>query len=213
MYEQVDTILRGVPWTLALTTLSFLLGALLGLPLCALRVSRSPALQTISIGIILVLRSVPPIVWLFLIFFGIGSGYVQLSPFTSATVGLALITAANMAEIYRGALAGVHHGQTEAAIALGFTVRHRLTDIIGPQMFRIALPSSATFAIGLLKDTAVASLIGVEEVAFQVNALAQQSFSGIGVFVTAAGIYIAMSVPIASVARWADLRLRLAVAQ
>ncbi|KMO44623.1 amino acid ABC transporter permease [Methylobacterium tarhaniae] len=211
--EALTQLARGVPWTIALTLTSFLLGALLGLGLCALRLSSSRVLRALATGAVLLLRSVPPVVWLFIIFFGIGFGYVQLPSFLAAMLGLALITAANMAEIYRGALSGVHRGQTEAAIALGLSPRHRFQDIVGPQMIRIALPSAATFAIGLLKDTSVASLIGVQDVAFQVNALAQRSFSGTGIFVIAALLYIALSLPIAALARWTDLRLRAKVAR
>lgn len=206
-------IVQGVPWTIALTLVSFAIGAALGLVLCAMRVFGDPVARVVAAVAILTFRSIPPIVWLFFIFFGIGFGYFHLSPFAAATLGLALITAANMAEIYRGALAGVHHGQTEAAIALGLSTRSRFRDVIGPQVVRIALPSAATFAIGLLKDTAVASLIGVQEVAFNVNALAQRSFSGIGIFVIAALLYVAMSLPIATLARWTDLRLRARVAR
>ncbi|GGE01376.1 ABC transporter permease [Aureimonas endophytica] len=211
--EAFSDLARGVPWTIALTALSFLLGALGGLWLCALRLSPAPLARAAATAAILTLRSVPPVLWLFIIFFGIGFGYVQLSPFVAATIGLSLITAANMAEIYRGAFAGVHAGQREAAVALGFSPRHRFQDIVGPQMIRIALPSAATFGIGLLKDTAVASLIGVQDVAFEVNALAQRSFSGIGTFAVAALLYIALSLPIASLARWTDLSLRARVAR
>ncbi|MBO0663969.1 ABC transporter permease subunit [Jiella sp. CQZ9-1] len=164
-------------------------------------------------GFILAFRSIPPIVWLFLIFFGVGSGDISLSPFISAVIGMGLITAANMAEIYRGAYAGLDIGQTEAATALGIRTYHRFRDVIVPQMLRTALPSAVTFAIGLLKDTSIASLIGVQEVAFQVNALAQRTFTGFDIYVIAALIYVAISLPFAVIARWADLTLRLRVAR
>jgi polar amino acid transport system permease protein len=59
-------------------------------------------------------------------------GYFQIDPFEAATAGLALITAANMAEIYRGAVTAIHHGQWEAAFALNLSSRHRFIDVIGP---------------------------------------------------------------------------------
>ena len=117
-----------------------------------MRFSRYGAVRSLGGSLTLTLRAIPPIVWLFLIFFGIGFGYFQIDPFEAATAGLALITAANMAEIYRGAVTAIHHGQWEAAFALNLSSRHRFIDVIGPQLLRVALPSGATYAIGLLKE-------------------------------------------------------------
>ncbi|WP_237478846.1 amino acid ABC transporter permease [Lichenibacterium dinghuense] len=206
-------IAAGIPWTLALTALSFAIGAVLGLALCGLRMAPSAPLRFVGGAVILTFRAIPPIVWLFVIFFGIGSDYVPVGPFTAAVAGLGLITAANMAEIYRGALAAVHSGQWEAAAVLNLPARSRFADVIGPQLLRIALPSAATYVIGLLKDSAVASTIGVGEIAFQAYHMSQRTFHGLDVFAIAGALYIAISLPIAFAARWADLRMRAAVAR
>lgn len=212
MLGDLGVLVAGVPTTLALTAVSFAVGACLGLPLCGLRMARNPLLRVLATSVILVCRAIPPIVWLFLIFFGVGSGYVQLDPFTAAAIGLGLITAANMAEIYRGALGAIHSGQWEAATALNLGAYHRFVDVIGPQLIRVSLPSAATYAIGLLKDTAVASAIGVHDVAFEAYHLSQRTFRGLDIFAGAALLYILMSVPMAGLARWTDQRLRAKVA-
>lgn len=211
--DNLRAILVGIPFTLALTVLAFAVGALLGLPLCAMRLSKVAALRWLALAVILVLRSIPPIVWLFFIFFGIGLGYVQLDPFSSAAIGLGLITAANMAEIYRGALSAIHAGQWEAASVLNMSSRHMFIDVIGPQLLRVALPSATTYVIGLLKDSAVASAIGVHEIAFQAYHLSQETFRGLDIYAAAGLLYILISLPIAWLARWTDLRLRAAVAR
>ena len=213
MLEDLRVVLVGIPYTLALTALAFLVGALLGLPLCAMRLSKVAGLRFVASAIILVLRAIPPIVWLFIIFFGIGSGYMQLDPFSSAAIGLGLITAANMAEIYRGALSAIHAGQWEAATVLNLSRRHLFIDVIGPQLLRVALPSGATYVIGLMKDSAVASAIGVHEIAFQAYHLSQETFRGLDVYASAGVLYILISLPIAILARWLDLRLRAMVAR
>ena len=213
LLDDLAAILVGIPFTVALTLAAFILGAALGLPLCAMRLSRIGPLALLGTALILVFRSIPPIVWLFIIFFGIGLGYIQLDPFTSAAIGLGLITAANMAEIYRGALSAIHPGQWEASQALSLSMRHRMVDVIGPQLLRISLPSATTYVIGLLKDTAVASAIGVHEIAFQAYHLSQQTFRGLSVYAASGLLYIVISVPIAWLARWTDLRLRSVVAR
>ncbi len=210
--DNLRALLVGIPFTLALTALSFVVGALLGLVLCAMRLSKFVLLRMLASTLILVLRAIPPIVWLFFIFFGIGSGYLQLDPFSSAAIGLGLITAANMAEIYRGALSAIHAGQWEAATVLNLSGRHLFVDVIGPQLLRVALPSAATYLIGLLKDSAVASAIGVHEIAFQAYHLSQETFRGLDIYAAAGLLYIVISLPIAWLARWTDIRLRATVA-
>ncbi|WP_244216063.1 amino acid ABC transporter permease [Pseudomonas reidholzensis] len=206
-------ILGGIQWTVLLTLTSLAIGVLLGAGLCAMRTSGIRLLDLTACGLILGLRAVPPIVWLFLIFFGVGSGIVQVSAFQAAAVGLGLITAANMAEIFRGALAAVHRGQWEAARALSLPARWRMLDVIAPQLLRVSLPSIASYAIGLLKDTAIASTLGVPEIAFQATHVSQMTFQGLATFAFAGCLYIALSIPVAWASRWADQRMRSRVAR
>ncbi len=206
-------IATGIPWTVALTATAFIVGAALGLPVCAMSLSRFGFLRTLARGFILTFRSIPPIVWLFFIFFGIGSDYIAVSPFQAAAIGLGLITAANMAEIYRGALSAIHPGQSEAAFALNLSARHRFLDVTGPQLLRIALPSGTTYAIGLLKDSAISSTIGVHEIAFQAYNTSQRTFHSLDVYAMSGLLYILIGLPMAGLARWTDVKLRARVAR
>ncbi len=131
----------------------------------------------------------------------------------AALIGLGLIASANMAEIYRGALASLHHGQWEAATALNFGTRHTLVDVVAPQAFRVALPSAASYLIGLMKETAVASTIGVADLAFRGNQVSQLTFKGIEVFALVGLFYIFLSLPVAWLSRSADSYLRAKVAR
>jgi polar amino acid transport system permease protein len=206
-------LVRALPWTLMLTASSFVIGAALAIPVCALASSRNPFVRTVSHSIILVIRSVPPIVWLFIIFFGIGNGLIPLSPVTSAVTGLGLITAANLGEIYRGAMKAVPAGQFEAAKVLGLSGIRQYTDVLAPQIFRVALPSAATYAIGLLKDTAIASTIGVPEMAQAAYRVSQQTFRGLEVYIISGLLYFAISLVMAYASRSLDKRLRLRIAR
>ena len=207
------TILGGVTWTIALSLTALAIGIVLGGLLCAMRTSGVALLDIAAGGLILAFRSVPPIVWLFLIYFGIGTGIVQVSPFQAAAVGLGLITGANMAEIFRGSLKAIHVGQWEAARALSMPPFWRMADVIVPQLLRISLPSIVSYAIGLLKDTAIASTIGVPEIAFQASHVSQTTFRGLESFAFAGALYILLSIPIALASRTIDQRLRARVAK
>jgi polar amino acid transport system permease protein len=213
MTEWLGIVISGVPWTLAVAVGYFVLGGLLGVPLCAMRVSKVGVLNIGAAAIIVTLRSIPPIVWLFLLFFGIGSGYVNIGAIQASIIGLGLITAANMAEIYRGALQSIHQGQWEAARALNLPAWSQFWDVIAPQLIRVTLPSAATYMIGLLKDSAIASTVGVTEIAFQANFISRREFEGLQVFAFAGLLYIIISLPIAAIARYTDGVMREKVAQ
>jgi polar amino acid transport system permease protein len=205
-------LLRGLPWTLALMAATFAIGAVLGLPLLAARASRFAVVRLAVTVLFAVVRSIPPLVWLFIVFFGIGFGLVPMSPFVACLIAFGLIAAINMAEIYRGGLASIHFGQMEAAKALNLSRAQAFRDVIAPQMVRVALPSAATYAIGLFKDSAIASTIGVQELTYQANYLSQLTFQGLKVFGLVGLIYIAVSLPVAWLSRLIDRRLRATVA-
>ncbi|NRP90584.1 polar amino acid transport system permease protein [Rhizobium mongolense subsp. loessense] len=206
-------LLRGLVWTIALTAGAFLIGAVLGVPLLIARRSRHRLVSFLAMIIIQIVRSIPPILWLFMIFFGIGMGIMPISPFNAALLGLGMIAAANMAEIYRGAVASIHHGQWEAATALDLDRWSVFRDIVAPQAFRVALPSAASYLIGLMKETAVASAIGVSELAYQGNQLSQLSYRGLQVFALVGMFYVLLSLPIAWLSRVADSYLMAKVAR
>ncbi|SNT73924.1 amino acid ABC transporter permease [Paracoccus seriniphilus] len=208
MAEILGKILSGLPWTIALTLLSLLAGMLLGVPMMMARVSRMAWLRFLSASVITFIRSIPPIVWLFVIFFGVGSGYLRIDPFPAAVIGMGLISSAYMAEIYRGALLSIHAGQWEGAAALGVSRTRIWTQIILPQLFRVALPAIATFAIGLLKDSAIASTIGVKEMTFVANQQAMATYRGLEVFSMVALAYIVISLPVAWATRELSSRMQ-----
>lgn len=208
MLQVLTNLVDGIPTTIGLTLGSLLIGALLAVPLMLARLSSSHLLRILAICLITGVRSIPPIVWLFIIFFGVGTDYIRMTPFSAALVGLGLISAAYLAEIYRGAFLSIHKGQLEAAAALNLGGFRTWIDVIGPQLFRVAIPAIATYAIGLLKDTAIASTIGVTELAFRGNQLSMATYRGFEVFSVVALLYIAISLPVAWFSRALDTRLR-----
>jgi polar amino acid transport system permease protein len=204
----VGRLAQGIEYTLLLTFAAFGMGALLAVPLAAARGSRIRLIRLVSIGYVEVLRGVPPIAWLFLLYFGLAQVDLRLESLTAAILGLGLISAAYLAEIYRGGLRAVPDGQFEAGRAIGLTDARLCFFVIGPQAIRTIMPPAAAFLIGLLKDSAVASLIGVPEVTGLSLRLTQQEFEGLAIFTAAGIVYMAMSLPLAALSRWVGLRLR-----
>lgn len=213
MLSDFSYILRGLPWTIALTLSALLVGIVLGLVLLMMRRSKLWPLRFVAVVYINIVRGIPPLVWLFVIFFGLGTGFITISPFMAALIGFGMIAGANLAEIFRGGMLAVHHGQFEAAEALNLSRYHAFKDVVAPQMLRVSLPSAASYTIGLLKDSAIASAIGVTELAYQGSQLSQLTFRGLEVFAVVGLLYILLSLPIAWLSRTADVYLRAKVAR
>ncbi|WSQ13272.1 amino acid ABC transporter permease [Streptomyces sp. NBC_01231] len=213
MLHYLSILANGIGQTVAITVTSFVIGAVLGLPLALMRYSGPLPLRLIGGAAVETVRAIPPIVWLFIVFYGIGSGSVQLSTFEAAVIGLGIIAAAYLSEIYRAGLKAVAQGQWEAAQALGLPRLAIYRKVIFPQMLGVVIPPSATYGIGLLKDSAIASVIGATDITFYASQETQATLQGLSVFGIAALLYIALSIPIAATSRITDRKLTERLAQ
>lgn len=210
MVEAFLAVLRGLPMTILVTVVAFVIGLFGGIPLMLALRSRSAVLRLASRLLVDVIRGVPPLVWLFLLYFGFQVGTMRLTSLAAAIAGLGIVAAAYLAEIYRGGFVALPVGQVEAAGALGLDRFTVFTRILVPQAFRIVLPSMAAFLLSLLKDSAIASTIGVTDMVFEANVYTRQhpDVAGLLPFFIAAVLYFAMSLPLAILTRRLDARLR-----
>lgn len=210
MQDALVAVLMGLPMTLLVTVLAFTIGAIGGIPIMLGLRSRWAPLRLVVRFVVDLIRGIPPIVWLFLIYFGVQIGAVRLDSMTAAVIGLGIISSAYLAEIYRGGFTTLPRGQSEAAAALGLGTRTTFGRILAPQALRIALPSITTFLLSLLKDSSIASTIGVADMVFAANMFARQNPATAGIlpFFIAAAVYLIVSVPIAIAARRLDTWLR-----
>ncbi|MCW2500318.1 MAG: hypothetical protein JWN87_1994 [Frankiales bacterium] len=207
MADFLQVLATGIQTTVLITAGAFGVGVVLGLPLALLRRSRNWLLRAPVIAVVEVIRAVPPIVWLFLVYYGLSSDLAQLSTFQAAVGGLGLIAAAYMSEIYRAGIEAVPDGQWEAGRALALPNLSLYRRVVLPQALVVVIPPAATYAIALLKDSAIASVIGAQDITFHAFQETQASLQGLSVFATAGLLYILLSLPIAAVARYADRAL------
>lgn len=206
--QLLSSIAQGIGLTLYVTGASLLFGGIIGLILVG--AARSPAapIRAVATLYINIVRVIPPITWLFLIYFGLPQFVLRLTTIQAAIIGFSVIASAFMAEIYRSGLLSIPDGQREAAHALGLSSVTTVGHIITPQAFRVALPAIATYGIGLLKDSALASTIGVREITYYAQQSAKQTHEGLLSFVVAGALYIVISLIVALISRRVDLTLR-----
>lgn len=207
MGEILGYIALGTSWTVALTFGSAAIGIVLAAPLLALSQSRFLLIRGLYAGIVHVIRGVPTLVWLFIAFFGVGQLGATLDPVTASLLTLSIIATAYMAEIYRGGMKAIPAGQWEAAGALNLDRRATLRFIIAPQLFRAVSPSVATQIIGLLKDSALVSTIGVADLVFRAGVMTQYHAHGLYMFGFAGLIYLLLSLPIGAFSRFIHARI------
>jgi polar amino acid transport system permease protein len=168
-------ILRGVVLTLQLTVGAMVIGIVLGCFLAAMAISDNPVLRAIAYGFVWWFRGVPLIVQIFLWFNialfvpRIGSIDINLlvTPTIAGFLALGLHEAANMTEIIRAGLSSVNRGQREAALSLGLKPLQTMWTIILPQAVRLVIPPTGNQAIGMLKASAIVSVIGMRDLLTQ----------------------------------------------
>ena len=189
--------------TLYLTLASFLGAALLALPVCALRMSRSQVLRGLAISYIEVARGLPVLVILFIIYFGLPNIMPEFrwNSMSCAILGFSLQGSALVAEIYRAGVEAVDKGEKEAFKAMGLTPLQGLLHVTGPQAFRIGLPPMGNYLVGLLKDTSIASIIAAPELMLRAKDLSSASFMPMPVYVYVSLIYLVLSLPLSQLVR------------
>ncbi|MFE4227109.1 amino acid ABC transporter permease [Arthrobacter sp. NPDC056886] len=170
-------LIGAITGTIPLALASFSLGLLLALVVALMRLSRNRAVSAVARTYISVIRGTPLLVQLFVIFYGLPSVGVTISPWPSAIIAFSLNVGGYAAEVIRAAILSVPKGQWEAGHTIGMSRHQTLVRIILPQAARVSVPPLSNTFISLVKDTSLASLILVTElfrVAQQVAAFSQE---------------------------------------
>ena len=156
-------LLEAARWTVLLSLIAFLGGAVVGLPLALMRLSRTGLLRAIASGYIQLIQGTPLLIVLFLSYFGMGILGYKLIPLVAAGISLTLYAAAFLGEIWRGCIEAVPRTQWEASDCLGLNRFQQYTYVILPQAVRIAIPPTVGFMVQIVKNTSLASVIGFVE--------------------------------------------------
>ncbi len=197
----LDTLLLGVKITIIVTLGGFALSVVLGLGGALFRTSRFGVLRAAGTLYVDVFRAVPVLTQLFIIYFGLAEIGVKLSPVPAAIIGFGINGGAYLTEVFRAGIEAVHRGQTEAALSIGMTRLQATRIIVLPQAMRVILPPLGNFAIGLLKDTSVASSVAAPELTFRAHMLVDQTYLSTQIYLMVAVLYLAMSLPLAHLVR------------
>ncbi len=196
---QLRLFFEGALVTIVLSATSFAIALPLGLLLAVGRLYFGPIVRGLCAAYVEILRGTPLLLQLYVLYFGLAP-IVRLTPMTAAILGLGLNYAAYEAEVHRGALLAIPRGQTEAAASLGLSHAQTLRHVLLPQAFRHALPAVTNDFVALLKDSSLVSVLTVVELTKRMTIAAVELRDWVVPGVACAGLYFAMSFPLARLA-------------
>jgi ectoine/hydroxyectoine ABC transporter permease protein EhuD len=196
-----SVFLHGLAITITLTLVVIVLAGLLAIPLALARLSRSRRVRWPADFFVEFIRATPLILQLIYLYYVLPSAGLRLDPFAAAILGLTLNYSAYMSEVYRSGIQAVPTGQWEAAASLGLRPWLTLRKIVLPQAFRIVLPALGNYLIALFKDTALASVVTVQELMFSGQIIAARNYQYFTVYTVTAILYFAVGYPSALIVR------------
>ena len=206
-------ILEAAKWTIALSLIAFVGGAVGGLLVALARTSENAAARSAATAFVQVFQGTPLLLQLFLVFFGAPVIGIDVNPWVAAGVALIFNTSAFLGEIWRGCIQAIPRGQWEAAEALGLHYVDRMRDVVLPQAFKIALPPTVGYMVQVIKGTSLAAIIGFTEVTRAGQIINNATFQPLVVFSLVAAIYFALCWPLSLLAGRMERRQARALAR
>ena len=213
LYRVVDgeviwgPLMKGLFVTLDIAWIAMLLTIAIGLATAVLRLSNSVVGRAIARIYIEVIRNTPILVQILIFYFIIGR-ILGVPRLWAGILCLAFYEGAFAAEIIRGGIAAVHKGQWEASRSLGLLTRDMYRDVILPQAIPLMLPPLAGVLVNLVKHSAIVSVIAVFDLTTQARTAVSDTFMAFEIWLTAAAMYLAVTIALSLAVRWLERRYR-----
>lgn len=208
MIKYKDFFITGAGYTLLIAFITVVGGTILGTFLSLLKLSKYKVLRFISTTYIEIFRGTPILVQLYLIYYAIPQvSNLRFAPLTAAIVTLCLNSGAYVAELIRAGIMAVDKGQMEAARSLGMPLWKAMSIIIIPQAIKNILPALANEFIVIIKESSIASVIGVNELMYKTDTVRGNSFRSMEALLIAAMIYFVMTFTLSKIVAYFERRM------
>lgn len=203
----IPFLLLAARWTLLLSAIAFAGGGMAALLLLLWRYAYPKSGRPLTDLYIQLLQGTPLLLQLFLVFFGLPMVGIEVSPLLAAGLALTFYAGAFLAEIWRGCVDAIPRGQWDASASLGMNFMTQMRYVILPQALKMAVPPTVGFLVQLLKSTALASIVGFNELTRTGQILANATFQPFLIYGLVAIIYFAMCYPLTVGSRVLERRL------
>lgn len=206
-------LIEGAEMTLLVSAVSLVFGILVGFLGAGAKLSRWRALRLLADAYTTVIRGIPELIIILLLYFGgtvtltrLAGHYVEVNGFGAGVFALSIVFGAYATEVFRGAVLAIPRGQTEAARALGMRRAALFWTVLLPQLWRFALPGVGNLWLVLLKDSALISVVGLEELLRKTAITAGATRQPFTFYFAAALIYLGFTVVSSVALNWAERR-------
>lgn len=205
--NSLPNLLRGAGITLQITFIAAFIGLLLGTIFAAAESSKSSILRFAVGAYVTLFRGTPMLVQILFVFYVLPEFGLLIAPFWAATVAIGLNSGAYISQIIRSGISAVSIGQIEAAKTLGLTRFQSLRYIVFPQAFRVALPSLGNELITLVKDSSLASIIGVMELSKEASVIRSRTYDAFSILLAVSLIYLFLTATLGFLIKLQEKRL------
>lgn len=191
--EYLPVLLQGLIVTLQIAAFGCCIGLILGTTLALLQTSRNGLLRFFVTCYVVIIRGTPMLIQIFSAYFLLPQLGIHIPALWTAIIAIGLNSGAYISQIMRSGILSIGAGQIEAAKVLGFSTSDTIRYIILPQALRSTLPALGNEFVTLIKDSSLASLIGVAELTKQGNFIKSKTFDAITVYFTLAILYLILT--------------------
>jgi His/Glu/Gln/Arg/opine family amino acid ABC transporter permease subunit len=200
-------ILSALGMTFKVSIVAEVVALVLGLCVALARLQRLYLFRMPAIAFIEIFRSVPLLVLLIWIYYGLPIvANIDITPFIAGVMGLGLLYAANLAEVFRSGLQSVPKGQSEAALTIGLSRIQTAMLVTIPQAVRIVTPALANSYVGMMKDATLVSIVGLVEVMRMAQTVVAESFRPFEVYTFVALVYLVLTILLGRVVDYLEKR-------
>lgn len=206
--DQLIFIFKGAGWTLVLSAMGFVGGALIGVPLALARARGGVVLRGLTGAYVQLMQGIPLPVIMFVVYFGISIAGYNLPALVAAGLAMTVYSSAYLGEIWKGCIQAVSKTQWEAAECLALRPLQRVVHVILPQAVRIAIAPTVGFLVQIIKNSSYAVVIGFFDLTYSARVVNNSTFKPFVVFTIAAIIYFAICYPLSSLSYRLERRLK-----
>jgi polar amino acid transport system permease protein len=203
-------LMNGLSWTVFLSLVGFLAGGLVGFGVALARISDNAVVRSLALGYVNLIQGTPLLIVMFVLYFGLPVLGFDMPPLVAACIAMTLFAAAYLGEIWRGCLEAVPRTQWEAADCLALARWERMLLVILPQALRIAIPPTVGFMVQIVKNTSIASVIGMAEMTYIGKLINNATFQPFRIYLVIAGLYFTLCYPLSWLSRRLERKLNVA---
>lgn len=208
--------IKGLLITLGLSAIAVIIGTIIGSLIYFLRISKSKFISTLAVAFVEIIRGTPLITQLFIVFFGAALIFdykalgisISNAAFLAGVIAVSINSGAYISEIIRSGIQSIDKGQVEAGRSLGMSTGQTMKEIIIPQAVKNILPALGNEFIAVIKETSIASSIGVTDIMYNVNLVRGNSFKAMEPLIIAAVLYFVITFTLSRLVQILEGRLK-----